>query len=198
MSILEQPVPRCSAFPLSLRDLPGCITCTLREKTGFDYEVYVQNGMPVILHDHERDEDGNLMAEDPRIALRDCCPKTRRAFENNCIAVSEIKGGGYRVETPARLDDVNLFAIDLETQLQTLRIEVTVNVSRMNRDDVILSVKAMKDRMSPSAERMLRVLQIADIQKIGDIPTRAMVWNQQGEDEVLLRVPIRCFLQSPC
>ena len=198
MSIPEQPVPRCSAFPLSLRDLPGCITCTLREKTGFDYDVRVQNGMPVILHDHARDEDGNLMAEDPRIALRDYCPKTRRAFENNCIAVLEIEGGGYRVETPARLDDVNLFAIDLETQLQTLHIEVTVNVTRMNRDDVILSVKATKDKMSPSAERILRVLQIADIQKIGDIPTRAMVWNQQGEDEVLLRVPIRCFLQSPC
>ncbi|GEM_PF-5489647 len=197
MSVPELPVEKCSAFPLSLRDLPGCIICTLRAKTGFDYTVEVKDGMPIILHDHEKDECGELLAEDPRVALWDSCPKTRAAFENGCVLVHEIRGGGYRVETPAPLDEVTLFTIDLESCLQGLFLYVIIKALRISEREVTFSIKAMEEQIPPSAERMKHVLRVADVREIGDVPIHAMVWNQQGEDEVLLRVPVRYFFRSP-
>lgn len=188
MSLHEQPVARCSTNPLSMRDLPRCIVCTLRDMNGHDdYEITVVEGMAVVVHDHQKDVDGDLTAEDIRIALRDHCPKTRRAFDSaGGVAVQE-HARGFMVRTPIRLEEAALFAIELETTFGSLHLSCRVRVEQMNENAITFSITG-ENGHPMTVERIKRLLRVGDINVIGNIPVSEFVFNEQGEDQVLLRI----------
>lgn len=193
MSHHEQPIARCSANPLSMHDLPRCIVCTLETMTGFDdYEVITVDGMAVIVHDHQKDEDGHLAADDVRIALRDHCPKTRRAFDSaGGVAVQE-HARGFMIKTPIRLEEAALFAIELETTFGSLHLPCRVRVEQMNENAITFSITG-ENGHPMTVERIKRLLRVGDINTIGNIPVSEFVFNEQGEDQVLLRIEVRDF-----
>jgi hypothetical protein len=168
----------------------------MKAMTGFDnYQMIAHEGRPLILHDHQGDVDGDFTPNDVRIALRDHCPRTRHAFDIAGGVKVHEHARGFLVQTPIRLEDAALFAIDLETTFSRLHLPCHVKVEQMSESVITFSVTG-EDGHAITVDRLTRLLRAGDIHAIGDIPVSAFVFDQQGEDQALLRIETKAFARD--
>jgi hypothetical protein len=168
----------------------------MKAMTGFDdYTVIAHEGRPLILHDHQKDVDGDFTENDVRVALRDHCPRTRHAFNMaGGIPVHEC-ALGFLVQTPIRLEDAALFAIELETTFSRLHLPCQVKMEQMSELVITFSVAGREGHVI-TVSRLTRLLRVGAVDEIGDIPVSSFVFNQQGEDLVLLHIETKAFARD--
>jgi len=186
MACQTLPKPNCTANPLSLRDLPGCITCAVRAITGFDYPVIISDGRLLLTLPDAKDDD--LLPETVWSSLRDGCQRTCTAFDSSALRVTEASHT-FLVETPAPLEEISYFVVELEAWFSRFYRDVlSIRALRMDMREVTFSLRDEEGR-GLTVARIERLLQASGTDEISGISPENFVWNQQGDHEVLLRIP---------